>query len=1100
MKMKNLEKAIILSLILSGVGSRSAMALEWGLNNSGTTLDISEASQSYSVHSMTDKPIGIINTNNGTLTANDIVLEVRSDSNEAAGFFNDGGSVYTGKNMEITVVGGSGNFMVNGIVNQSIGANNASKFTAGNIKMDLTGYGSELYGIINGSHGINGNNAVDFKAGNITIEANNDGNLIGITNKNGTSAGSTFTADDINITGSGKGYIVGIENQISNQMRMKNVAIKLTKKENGSGHASAGMLGISNTSADFKADNTTIILDNINGNDKTTGINVGGNNAMINGDLNMRIIGNADADVIGVKGEAQVAGDVKAELSGGKNVTGILGTSAIDGSVNMKINSLGSACGINAGQVTVGHDVNMDISGQSGMVAGIASNDAIAVSGNLNINIHDTTASQRMAAVIGNTNSATHITIGGLQNNINVEGSSDFAEGLFSGVKLADNSVTNIVLKNTKDTYWQTHGIYDRDDKGFNLGTNAVLNVDVEANGLQSGSTGSSEGVFGLLLTNVNGTESSAKVGSQINVAVQGAAVNDAGLIGTVGISGSIKADGDVRVDVKSEKGIGLRANSVGDHSEYTGEVIVKTNNGTAVGAVGYSGSDDASIKIDPVTGKKVQLLGDVKHFTKYGTQGALIDISLKTADSFLTGASIGANGADRITNLSFDNASTWNMAGDSVVNALINNNNAVIDLTQGADTLNVTDYSGTGEKFVMDTDLASETNGDKIAITGATAGITYVQVKDSSLLSGIEVTGNKSLLLITDTSEKATFTGKHLNAGGIWDVTPTIENGADVTKADGSTGSKKEWYLTKIEKVINNDTGVLLSAMDNSYALWRNTNDSLRKRLGDLRFRDNTVDGDGIWARYNGGKFAGSGFDSGYNMYQLGYDKADNAKSIYGFAIDSGNANARYGTGSGKDKLFAGSIYGTWHGDNSSYTDVVARFGQFDTDIRSYGDYPDKAKAKSHAYSLSVEYGKTIELNKAQGTFIEPQAQLIVGRLGSSGYTTDRGTQVNIGGMNSYIARFGFVAGQKTKDGNDVYVKVSALHEFSGKGDIRVQAANGETLSMSKDYGDTWFELGLGGNIKLGNSSHLYGDIERSFGADIQKKWQINAGVRFEF
>ena len=565
-------------------------------------------------------------------------------------------------------------------------------------------------------------------------------------------------------------------------------------------------------------------------------------------------------------------------------------------------------------------------------------------------------------------------------------------------------------------------------------------------------------------------------------------------------ISGSIKADGDVRVDVKSEKGIGLRANSVGDHSEYTGEVIVKTNNGTAVGAVGYSGSDDASIKIDPVTGKKVQLLGDVKHFTKYGTQGALIDISLKTADSFLTGASIGANGADRITNLSFDNASTWNMAGDSVVNALINNNNAVIDLTQGADILNVTDYSGTGGKFVMDTDLASETNGDKIAITGATAGITYVQVKDSSLLSGIEVTGNKSLLLITDTSEKATFTGKHLNAGGIWDVTPTIENGADVTKADGSTGSKKEWYLTKIEKVINNDTGVLLSAMDNSYALWRNTNDSLRKRLGDLRFRDNTVDGDGIWARYNGGKFAGSGFDSGYNMYQLGYDKADNAKSTYGFAIDSGNANARYGIGSGKDKLFAGSIYGTWHGDNSSYTDVVARFGQFDTDIRSYGDYPDKAKAKSHAYSLSVEYGKTIELNKAQGTFIEPQAQLIVGRLGSSGYTTDRGTQVNIGGMNSYIARFGFVAGQKTKDGNDVYVKVSALHEFSGKGDIRVQAANGETLSMSKDYGDTWFELGLGGNIKLGNSSHLYGDIERSFGADIQKKWQINAGVRFEF
>ncbi|WP_418803874.1 autotransporter outer membrane beta-barrel domain-containing protein, partial [Phascolarctobacterium faecium] len=64
----------------------------------------------------------------------------------------------------------------------------------------------------------------------------------------------------------------------------------------------------------------------------------------------------------------------------------------------------------------------------------------------------------------------------------------------------------------------------------------------------------------------------------------------------------------------------------------------------------------------------------------------------------------------------------------------------------------------------------------------------------------------------------------------------------------------------------------------------------------------------------------------------------------------------------------------------------------------------------------------------------------------------------------------------------------------------ISMRAANGEVLAGSNDYGDTWFELGLGGNVKLGRASHLYSDIERSFGADIQKKWQINAGVRFEF
>ena len=75
-----------------------------------------------------------------------------------------------------------------------------------------------------------------------------------------------------------------------------------------------------------------------------------------------------------------------------------------------------------------------------------------------------------------------------------------------------------------------------------------------------------------------------------------------------------------------------------------------------------------------------------------------------------------------------------------------------------------------------------------------------------------------------------------------------------------------------------------------------------------------------------------------------------------------------------------------------------------------------------------------------------------------------------------------------------------SLLHEFGGERDITMQAANGETLATSKDYGDTWFELGLGTNIKLSKTSQFYGDIERSFGAEIQKKWQINAGVRFEF
>ena len=506
---------------------------------------------------------------------------------------------------------------------------------------------------------------------------------------------------------------------------------------------------------------------------------------------------------------------------------------------------------------------------------------------------------------------------------------------------------------------------------------------------------------------------------------------------------------------------------------------------------------NNGTININQSGGKQVVIKGGIT------VDNGNLNLTLDRADSVLEGFIFSQNGGNAVVNL--DNSSLWRLSkfdlGNSVASLMVNNG-ATVDMTfddTAATKLAITDYSGTGGNFIMDTDLAAET-GDKVNITSSAAGTTYVQVKDASLVNGHTVTGAKNLLLITDASQNVNFVGKNLNAGGLWDVTPTLENGENVTLTDGSQGTKDQWYLTKIAKAVNNDSQVLLDAVDSSYALWRNTNDSLRKRFGELRLHTNETDDDGIWARYSGGKFGSGNFDGSFNMYQLGYDKAANAKSIYGFAVENGSGHTSYSYGSGKDKLFAGSIYGTWQGDNSSYTDIVARFGQFDTDIRSYGDYPDKAKAKSHAYSLSVEYGKTIELNKAQGTFIEPQAQVIIGRLGSSSYTTDRGNNVYMGGVNSCIGRLGVVAGKKDASGNDVYLKVNMLHEFGGNRDVRMLAGNGETLSESQDYGDTWFELGLGGNIKLGNSSHLYGDIERSFGADIQKKWQVNAGVRFEF
>ena len=424
-----------------------------------------------------------------------------------------------------------------------------------------------------------------------------------------------------------------------------------------------------------------------------------------------------------------------------------------------------------------------------------------------------------------------------------------------------------------------------------------------------------------------------------------------------------------------------------------------------------------------------------------------------------------------------------------------LNFNGGTVDLTENASTgyqtLTLENYSGSGGTFKLDADFATG-SADSVEITSANNAAGYIQVNGANIDEST-VSEDNPLLLVTVSSGNATFTGKSLNGGGLYEYNPEIAEGDEIGKTANS------YYLTGLTKNVNNDTLALLDGIDNSYAMWRNTNDTLRKRLGEIHTLPSNDGADGVWARYIGGKFDGGSYEGQYNLYQLGYDKNYDAKSIIGFALEKGGGNATYSFGSGEDDLFAGAVYGSWLADDGSYTDVVAKIGRFDTELNSYGDFPDSADYRHNAYSLSVEYGKKISLNKA-GLYLEPQAQFIAGRLDSVNYTTDRGTKVSVDGINSYIGRVGVMFGQQLENGSDVYIKANLLHEFGGESSLAMLAANGDALTIEKDYGDTWYELGIGANIKIGRASYFYGDIERGFGGDIDKKWQINAGLRFEF
>ena len=571
-------------------------------------------------------------------------------------------------------------------------------------------------------------------------------------------------------------------------------------------------------------------------------------------------------------------------------------------------------------------------------------------------------------------------------------------------------------------------------------------------------------------------------------------------------------------VTVKGENGVGISSLSQGITSLLDNATVAAEGRGVeskTSGAVIFAGSanimggqyslfsqDTDSIIDLTAAGTRKTIQGNM-----LASNGGTIRAVLDTGDSFFTGAS-GVEGEGSELELDLANGARWNMTGDSSVTHLTLDSGAMVNMAANPayQQLSADTFRGSNGIFYMKTDLDSQIDGDKVHLKEAEDGASgKIQVYDASFARGKEVTGTRHLLLVTDDRGRASFTGENLNRGGLWDVTPTIQNGSYVRNSMGVTDAQDtEWYLTKLEKTVNADTRPVLNSGDSVYGFYRLSLDTLRQRRGNLRQRKfQSDDADGLWARNRGGRFSGPGFTSRYNLFQLGYDVHHNPGSVYGFFGERGIASPDYQTGSGREHTLAGGLYGTWSGSHGSYTDVVARVGRDDSHISTWGPYPDKADYRTREQSLSVEYGKTLYLDKDKELFLEPQSQLVLGHLSSTRYTTSRGTDVYREGYNSAIGRLGILIGKSHKEGKhpfDYYGKVSWLHEFGGAQTVAMAARNGETLETAVDHGDSWWEAGFGGTYRFSPKIQGYADVSRTFSSQIRTKWQVNAGVSWQF
>ena len=437
---------------------------------------------------------------------------------------------------------------------------------------------------------------------------------------------------------------------------------------------------------------------------------------------------------------------------------------------------------------------------------------------------------------------------------------------------------------------------------------------------------------------------------------------------------------------------------------------------------------------------------------------------------------------------------------------------NATRDAATAGRTLTIGVLSGEGGIFKINSNL-TQNKADEITLgensTSTSVGIDVAYdpaLTASTLTKGSSVTGKA--LVLTDKSGKAAVTGV-ADFYNIYNYTPTITMGTD-----------GQWYLTglTIDKVTPQGpaSGAVRSAGQDRLALndlFLVESNSLAKRMGELRdyaadvltdakTAGTDVSADraaGVWARYQNGKLEQGDASMKSNLFQAGYDVAKTGKSektYRGLALSYAKGDGSYELGSGDVKETTFSLYQTGIKNDGRYYDVVLKAGKYmnDYDITATAN-PSSADYSTWAYSISGEVGKRIQLGG--GLYVEPQAELILGRLNGADYTTSTGMNVSLDAQNKAITRLGLAFGKSYSRGS-LYGKASYYHDF-GSGVDLTAAYGGGSVGYSEDMARNWTELTIGGSAKMGKNANAYAEVSKYLG-QLSSNVRFNIGARWSF
>ena len=568
---------------------------------------------------------------------------------------------------------------------------------------------------------------------------------------------------------------------------------------------------------------------------------------------------------------------------------------------------------------------------------------------------------------------------------------------------------------------------------------------------------------------------------------------NDAGL--GIFSNGQMTMNGDVTIDAKNDalnvRGFSItNINNTGDAHKTVikGDINFGTPNEEEGGGQNSGNKIDARVNIN-FAGEGSQWTG--RAYQQFG----------KTTSVELTGAPTYYGNATGLT-LNFSDGAQWNVTGDSFANYVVAENGAAVNVTKDVDKVNIDTIKLTDSTVNLQGSNqnvnVNKYDGNGTVTTSSLQNKLKIGDKAANATLKVEGSGEigDQILAGKATLEDLAGTAKKVDGKTASDVVET-QNGIIAGRMFAKVGANGEIDTSTIKTAVQQHNQAVSSMANLSLMTWRQENNDMNKRLGEVRASEGSQ---GVWARMARGqsKYGQQGIKNQYNYYQLGYDSKISDDWILGGAFTYTDGDSSYTNGSGTNKHTGFAVYGSNLRDDGSFIDLIAKYAHMKNDFDvnggvGSGDY------STNGLSFSAEYGKRFH---QESYWIEPQAELTYGRVSSADFMTKNGASVHQDSMDSLVGRLGFSLGKDIKQGN-VYVRASYLYDF--KGETWVQMTSGVVGSdrapvYKTDLGGGWWEFGVGTNLDLGHDTHFYLDVETTAGGDVDTPWQWNAGVRYSF